>query len=132
LVKHVARRGAALVFLLATACGGAPSEGSIGVVLARDPESRAVFVREIPEPAGPKGDLPDVEPPLLPGDELLMVEGLYVRDLPKDDLRKRLRGPPGSKVKLTVIRGGQVLRLEVVRTPLKAAIGRPREERIEE
>jgi C-terminal processing protease CtpA/Prc len=125
----------AAVFGLALAvfaggCAASQSEGSIGVVLSRDAESRSVFVHDIPEP--PPGKEMDAEPPLLPGDELLMVDGSYVRDLSKEELRKKLRGSPGSKLRLTLVRGGQILRIEVARTPLKEGLIRPKEERMAE
>lgn len=111
-------------------CAASRSEGSIGVVLSRDAESKQVFVHDIPEPP-PGKELVD-EPPLLPGDELLMVDGSYVRDLSKEDLRKKLRGSPGSKIRLTLVRGGQILRIEVARTPLKEGLLRSKEERLAE
>ncbi len=111
-------------------CAASKSEGSIGVVLSRDAETRSVYVHELPEP--PPGKEPEAEPPLLPGDELLMVDGSYVRDLSKEELRKKLRGSPGSKLRLTLVRGGQILRIEVARTPLKEGLLRPKEERMVE
>ena len=111
---------------LLVACVSSPTVGSIGVVLGRDAASRSVFVREVPETKG------DVEPILLPGDELLMVEGHYVRELSTEDLRRHLRGTPGTKVKLTVVRGGEILRVEVARTSMKQSPLRAAEERLVE
>lgn len=117
----------AMTLLLALAgCVSSPTVGSIGVVLGRDPETRSVFVREVPEAKG------DAEPVLLPGDELMMVEGIYVRQLSTEELRRQLRGAPGSKVKLTVVRGGEIFRVEVPRTSLKQSPIRSSEERLEE
>jgi len=118
--------GRMLLLLSLAGCASSPSVGSIGVVLGRDTTTQAVFVREVPDAKG------DADPVLLPGDELMMVDGYYVRQLSADELRRRLRGAPGSKVKLTVVRGGQILRVEVARTALKQSPLRPSEERLAE
>lgn len=99
--------------LLASGCGGASEVGSVGAVLSRDAESGDVFVKEL-------GD-PKVRDGLLPGDQLLMVDGVYVRDLSTADVRRYLRGAPGSEVRLTVARGPIVVRLRVRRTALADA-----------
>lgn len=109
--------------LCGLACGGSAEVGSIGAILGREEESRAVYVRDVPDA--------DTESPLLAGDEIVMVDGVYVRDLSTSELRKRLRGAPGSRVKLTVLRGSDVVRLEVVRTALKEVVG-AREEKVDE
>lgn len=111
---------------LAPACSG-PSIGSVGAVLGVDTETGSVHVRETRE--GLAAD----EAGLLPGDEILMVDGVYVRDLGAAAVRDKLRGPVGSSVELTVVRGEEVLRVKLVRRPLAAAPAKPREkeERIE-
>ncbi|WP_437956439.1 PDZ domain-containing protein [Sorangium sp. So ce119] len=111
--------------LLLIAAGCSASVGSIGAVLGRDNESEALYVRDVPpglaaERAG-----------LIPGDEVLMIDGVYVRDLSSAEVRDRLRGDVGSAVELTVVRGRDVRRVRVVRGALKALEGiKPREERI--
>ena len=110
-----------------SACSSTPAVGSIGAVLGRDGETREVFVRETPEPAaGDRG------PSLIPGDQIVMVEGVYVRDLPTKDLRALLRGEPGTEVNLTIVRGSEVMRLKIKRTSLKAKLLPGKEERISE
>jgi carboxyl-terminal processing protease len=109
--------------LACAACGASPDAGSIGAILGRDEESKAVYVRDIPEAAS--------EVDLLAGDEIVMIDGVYVRDLSTKDLRRRLRGEPGSRVKLTLLRGSAVVRVEIVRTPLKEVVGRA-EEKVDE
>jgi carboxyl-terminal processing protease len=91
--------------------------GSVGAVLARDEVSGAVFVRDVPL-------ADELDRGLLPGDELLMIDGVFVRPLSGDELRGRLRGTVGSKVALTVTRGSDVVRLELQRMPLLPARGR--------
>jgi carboxyl-terminal processing protease len=99
----------------------------VGAVLGRDNETRAVHVREVPEGLGAE------KAGLLPDDEIVMIDGLYVKDMGAEEVRRRLRGPAGSKVALTVVRGAEVRHLEVTRAPLgpprRAA---PKEERIAE
>lgn len=107
------------------ACSASPTRGSIGAVLGRDPDSGAVFVRDVTERTG------EPEPELLAGDEIVMVDGVHVRDLSTKELRHLLRGAAGTRVRLTVVRGGDVRRLEIERAPLREAISTG-EERIDE
>jgi len=112
-----------VVVLLAAVAGGCSAGiGSVGAVLAQEDGSGALYVREVP-----KGLAAD-QAGLLPGDEILMIEGRYVRDLDTSGLRALLRGEPGTRVVLTVVRGEEVRRIEVERTPLRAppAIDPPR------
>lgn len=114
--------------LVLAACGAPPAVGSIGAVLGRDPETREVYVREVP---GADDDTP-ARSTLIPGDQLVMVEGTFVRDLPTKELRALLRGEPGTEVAVTVVRGGEVLRLRVKRAALKPRLSLRKEERLEE
>ncbi len=123
---QIGRTVAALITSALAGCGGGSGVGSIGVMLERDAETRAVYVRDVPEVAGA------AEPLLFPGDELLMVEGVYVRELSKEELRRRLRGAPSTKVRLTLVRGAEVVRVEVPRVPLREALHRPERERLSE
>lgn len=113
---------------LSLAALGCPSAqiGSVGAVLGVDGETGAVVVREARE--GLAAD----KAGLRPGDEILMIDGVYARDLGAAAVRDKLRGPPGSTVDLTVVRGEEVLRVTVTRAPLAApaAPPPPKEERI--
>jgi C-terminal processing protease CtpA/Prc len=125
--RHAALRALALpAIAIALGCSG-PSTGSVGAILGVDSETGAVHVRETRD--GRAAD----KVGLLPGDELLMIDGVYVRDLGADAVRAKLRGPVGSSVELTVVRGEEVLRVKLVREPLgpAAAPPPPREQRIE-
>ncbi|KYF83387.1 hypothetical protein BE20_26070 [Sorangium cellulosum] len=114
--------GAALLLM---AAGCAAGVGSIGAVLGRDNESQALYVRDVPS------GLAAERAGLIPGDEILMIDGVYVRDLSSAEVRERLRGAVGSAVELTVVRGGDVRRVRVVRSELRAHEGiKPREEPI--
>ncbi len=113
--------------LLAVGCGGA-AVGSIGAILGREPQSGTIHVREVPE--GNAGDKAGLEI----GDEIVFVDGKDVRGLDVAGLRRLLRGDPGTHVSLTVLRGEQVVRLDVERAALttpapKAPEG---EQRVEE
>lgn len=106
---------------------GASGLGSVGAVFGRDNETRALHVREVPEgaAAGRAG--------LAAGDEVVMIDGVYVRDLAAPEIRAKLRGDPGTEVALTVVRGEQVRHVKLVRAPLGAARAKaPREEKIAE
>jgi ferredoxin len=116
---------ACLVIALTVSCASQPAVGSINAVLGKDSESGKLFVRETP-----MADAPGLH--LIPGDEIIMVDGHHVRDMDTQRLRTLLRGEPGTEVNLTVARGGEVLRMKVRRTTLRAALLPKKEERIEE
>ena len=70
--------------------------GSIGAVLTRDNKTGQVTVRDVPEgKAAAKAGL-------LPGDELISIEGRDVRHLSAEQVHSALEGPVGSRVKVTV------------------------------
>ncbi|MCC6554777.1 MAG: PDZ domain-containing protein [Polyangiaceae bacterium] len=111
--------------LAAAACGG-QTIGSVGAILGRDNDTRAVYIRDAPEGMGAE------RAGLLPGDEILMIDGVYVRDLTSSEVRARLRGEVGTAVDLTVVRGGEVFEVRVVRGELRAPEEvKPREERLD-
>lgn len=47
---------------------------------------------------------PALEAGILPGDKIIKIEGEDVRNLSSEDAVKRLRGKPGTKVKITILR----------------------------
>lgn len=106
------RRLAVLALLLSTSSCGATVVGTIGAVLGRDNDDHALYVRDVPD------GLAAAEAGLEPGDEIVMIDGVYVRSLATPELRTKLRGEVGSKVALTVVRGERVLRVELRRTPI--------------
>ena len=106
--------GLLLVALALMGCG-AERPGSIGAHLSRDNETGALYVRDLfPGLAGERAGL-------LPGDEIIMIDGNYVRELDAPRVREMLRGQVGTAVKLTVVRGGLVMRMRVARTELREA-----------
>jgi C-terminal processing protease CtpA/Prc len=129
-------RGAALLLstlgalagavLGAAGCGSDPAIGSVGAVFGRDNDTHALYVRDVPEGLGAE------EAGLLPGDEIVMIDGHYVRDLDRKEITQRLRGEVGTKVDLTVLRGSEVNRISVKRTALRSNDDvKPKEERID-
>lgn len=87
--------------------------GSIGAVLGRDNDTHAVYIREAPEGLGAE------QAGLLPGDEIVMINGIYVRNLNKRELASLLRGEVGTTVDLTVLRGQNVKRVRVKRSEIR-------------
>lgn len=87
--------------------------GSIGVVLLQDEATGRVRVAEVPD--GPSQAV------LKSGDEIVMVDGERVSDMSPATLRASLRGNPGSEVRLTLMRNGEILRVVQKRTPMLAA-----------
>lgn len=110
--------------LCAALAGCAQTTGSIGAVLGRDDETRALHVRDVPE------GLAAEKAGLVPGDEIIMIDGVYVRELPVRELKRLLRGDVGSTVELTIVRGREVLRVRLARTPFRELEVRAREERL--
>ncbi len=114
--------------LLAMGCGGSVSGvGSVGAVFGRDNDTHLLYVREVAP------DLGADKAGLLPGDQVVMIEGRYVRDLTEKEIRAELRGEVGSPVLLTILRGNDVLHVKVTRSALRAPEPiRPREQKIAE
>ncbi len=90
------------------ACG--PKQGTIGAVLGQSPEGE-LTIREVPE--GLAAD----EAGLQPGDKVLLIDGVDVRTLDSKGVHEALAGEVDDKVKLTVERGDQIIRVTLRRTP---------------
>jgi C-terminal processing protease CtpA/Prc len=98
------------VAFAASVWGCAAEVGTIGALLGQKPDGR-LFVRETPR------GLAAAREGLVPGDEILLVEGKDVRQMGEHELYRSLSGDVGTKVKLTVVRGDGVLRVTLTRTP---------------
>jgi carboxyl-terminal processing protease len=85
-------------------------------MLGRRSDGR-VFVREAPPGlAAEKSGVRE-------GDEILLIDGMDVRQLDERRLHQALSGEVGDPVKLTLVRNGSVVRVTLKRTPA----GRPKE-----
>lgn len=106
-------------------CG--PKKGTIGAVLAQDPEGR-LFVREVPE------GLAAAEGGLQAGDEILLIDGRDARAMGARGVHEALSGDVGERVKLTLVRRGEIVRVTLTRTearryPVRAGAGSDRPEK---
>jgi len=97
---------------LCFALGCAAPKGTVGAVFAQQDDGRLV-VHEAP--AGLAAD----KAGLRAGDEILLVDGVDVRHLDAKALHRALSGEVGTRVRLTVLRGEEVLRLTLERTPAR-------------
>ena len=104
-----------VVALVLVGCGATERPGSIGARLSRDNETGALYVRDLfPGLAGERAGLE-------PGDEIIMIDGHYVREVDAPRVREMLRGQVGTAVRLTIVRGQLVVRLRVARSELREA-----------
>ena len=106
----------AALILAAGGCGGS-WQGSIGAVLAKDNKDGRLYVRETP------ADMGAARAGLLPGDEVLAIEGKATKEMSAEQVHQALHGDVGTKVSLTVSRKGVERTLSVERGPLKASDG---------
>jgi C-terminal processing protease CtpA/Prc len=100
--------GAASAALLLFACG--PSQGTIGAMLVQKQGGELVVDEVPPRLAADKAGI-------LPGDHILLIDGRDVRLLDEAAIYRALTGDTGTEVKLTILRGDEVLRLTLKRTP---------------
>ncbi|MEO0322627.1 MAG: PDZ domain-containing protein [Myxococcota bacterium] len=110
-----AARGVAAGLLLACgalACGG----GAPGVIHARLAYSEARGFRVLDVPPGPAA-----RAGLAPEDRIVAIDGEPVRSMSYVEAVGRLRGPAGSEVTLTVVRGDEQRDVVVERAPPRGA-----------
>jgi len=114
------RRSVLLIFASFVASCAAAScaaqKGTIGAMLGRRSDGR-VFVRDAPP--GLAADKAGVRE----GDEILLIDGMDVRQLDERRLHQALSGEVGDPVKLTLLRNNGVIRVTLKRT----RAGRPKE-----
>jgi carboxyl-terminal processing protease len=92
-------------------CGA--SQGSIGAVLGKRHADGRVVVHDVP------GGMEGAKAGLIAGDEILTIDGRDARRMTAQEVHEALVGPIGSTVDLTILRDGEVLRLQVRRGPLR-------------
>jgi C-terminal processing protease CtpA/Prc len=90
----------------------AEQRGTIGAVVGQAHDGR-LYIRETP--AG----LAAEKAGLQPDDEILLIDGRDVRALTARQVHQALSGDVGEPVKLTVIRGEEVIRVTLRRTPAR-------------
>ena len=115
------RRGLSAILLGLTLVGCSGGVGSIGAVLGKDNRTGALTIRDVPK--GLAADKAGLEP----GDQVVMIEGVYVADLSPKEIHDKLRGDVGSTVELTVDHRGEVRRVKLVRSALKEHAAKPAE-----
>jgi C-terminal processing protease CtpA/Prc len=128
LVKvRIARRPWVFCLVLATATGAilalsgcVPQIGTIGAMLGQRGDGR-LFVRDAP------AELSASAEGLEEGDEILLIDGRDVRKMSDDELHHALSGDVGSRVKITAVRGDQVLRVTLTRSAAPRSPNRPGE-----
>ena len=101
------------MLVLALAGCAAPT-GSIGVSMVRR-GSGAIEVREAP------ADMTGAKAGLQSGDEIVSIDGADARGMTDEELHRRLSGPIGSRVALTVVRDGAVVSFSVPRGAYRPA-----------
>jgi carboxyl-terminal processing protease len=87
--------------------------GSIGAVLVQSHPDGKVSVRDAPP------GLPAAQAGILPGDEILFIQGRDVRDMSPDSIHLALEGQVGTTVELTVQHQGRIERISLKRAPLE-------------
>ncbi|HUT77146.1 MAG TPA: PDZ domain-containing protein, partial [Polyangia bacterium] len=87
--------------------------GSVDAVFRYRPSDRTTLVHEVrPGSLGERAGLK-------PGDRLLAIDDVDVTDLPFERVRESLRGPVGTRVRLSIERQGELLDVELERRPLR-------------
>ncbi len=105
------------LLLLAALSACAEQRGTIGAVLGQAQDG-TLYVRDVPP------DLAAAKAGVKPGDQILTIDGKDVRMLSVEQIHKALSGAVGQKVKLTLLRGEEVVRVTLARTPAKR-LGHP-------
>jgi C-terminal processing protease CtpA/Prc len=90
--------------------------GTIGAVIAQDDQSGRLFVRDAPP------GLAAAKAGVKRGDEILLIDGLDVRAMDPHQIHAALAGDVDATVKLTLVRGEQVLRVTLKRTEARKLV----------
>jgi C-terminal processing protease CtpA/Prc len=104
------------ILAAAVVLGCTPQKGTIGAVVGQSSDGK-LWLRDVPD------DLAAGKAGLREGDEILLIDGMDVRGLPYERVHQVLVGEVGETVKLTLVRGEEVLRVTLKRTPAKKRPG---------
>ena len=115
IVPESLRRGlSAALFALSLVVTALPgcvaNHGTVGAVIAQEPDTGRLFLRDVPP------GLAASRAGLKPGDEVLLIDGVDVRAMDAKQIHAVLTGDVDTPVKLTLVRGDQILRVTVKRT----------------
>jgi C-terminal processing protease CtpA/Prc len=97
-------------------CGA--ERGTVGARFGRDADGH-LYAREVPSGLGA------ANAGMREGDEVILVDGRDVRPLSEADLHTLLSGERGTRVRFTLLRGQESLRLSVERTAPPAVPNKP-------
>lgn len=86
------------------------SHGTVGAVIAQEPDTGRLFLRDVPP------GLAAARARLKPGDEVLLIDGVDVRAMDAKQLHAVLTGDIDTPVKFTIVRDEQILRVTLKRT----------------
>ncbi len=102
-----------LLFGALLACGSSAIPGSIGVRARREETTGKIVVVDVPP------GLAGAQAGLEQGDEIIAVEGVPVAEMSARAFSRAVRGDVGTKVMITIRRGGALRTIEIQRMPLK-------------
>jgi C-terminal processing protease CtpA/Prc len=111
--RLLAFRLLAFALFVAPVPGCFAQHGTIGAVIAQEPDTGRLFLRDVPHA------LAADRAGLKTGDEILLIDGVDVRVMDAKQIHAVLTGEVDTPVKLTVVRGEQVLRVTLKRTEAK-------------
>lgn len=87
--------------------------GGLGIEVTYDADSKAIKI------ISPMYGTPAWRAGLKAGDLIISVDGSSVQEMSYIEAVNRMRGEPGTKVKLTILRGEEVLEFEITREIIK-------------
>jgi carboxyl-terminal processing protease len=90
-----------------------PWPGGIGAVLRFQGTAHTLTVEDVPPESA------SAQAGLAVGDEVTAIDGAPVSDMSTEDVVRRLRGPVGSKVRLTIRRHESERVVEIEREPYR-------------
>ncbi len=112
--ESVQRGLSAALFALSLVVTALPAcvanHGTVGAVIAQEPDTGRLFLRDVPP------GLAAARAGLKPGDEVLLIDGVDVRAMDAKQIHATLTGDIDTPVKLTIVRGDQILRVTLKRT----------------